>query len=356
MMLMTNDVLAQQMGPTEGGMTSLLPREQRNIMNNSAMQDSPFAVAIEDIVVQETVSEIAPVQYTMRLSIPMLKNSWTISPHRYSDFENLHKKLLSSHETRSFVGMAELPQKHLLIPTRTALIQRAVGLQRYCMALLRNPQTLDSQTLTSFFELDEHLIGRMSASDKKKLTAAMQKHMMSPKLRSRSETAKQAREAEHQADRALPKSTTFRSPKRGADDLGERRVAIAARLKRTEDEEEPGPFSPMSRMSKSSAPPLSALHADAWSRLLHPIVEHEGYEGESSAWSQLVTRPLLDAAQDAAALWGERAKPKGGEAAKPTGDEAAKEDDLDVPETPLTRDLPLTRSGVSDVMGAIGLA
>ena len=47
---------------------------------------------------------------------------------------------------------------------------------------------------------------------------------------------------------------------------------------------------------------------------------------------------------------------KGGEAAKPTGDEAAKEDDLDVPETPLTRDLPLTRSGVSDVMGAIGLA
>ena len=92
--------------------------------------------------------------------------------------------------------------------------------------------SLEHRTLTSFFELDEHLIGRMSASDKKKLTAAMQKHMMSPKLRSRSETAKQAREAEHQADRALPKSTTFRSPKRGADDLGERRLDVGLDLER----------------------------------------------------------------------------------------------------------------------------
>ena len=95
-------------------------------------------------MVKSTVSEVAPVQYKMRVRCDLLKASWTMKPHRYSAFETLQTKL-EALDDADWLKTAELPPKHLIFPTRAALVQRSVGLQRYCCALLSHPAALRSK-------------------------------------------------------------------------------------------------------------------------------------------------------------------------------------------------------------------
>ena len=97
---------------------------------------------MHDIVVKSTPTETSPVQYIMRVRCDHARTTWILKPHRYSDFETLHKKLRTASDTEELkAGEVELPRKHL-IPTRKALIQRAVELQQYCCAILSNPAAL----------------------------------------------------------------------------------------------------------------------------------------------------------------------------------------------------------------------
>ena len=151
MMLMTNDVLAAQFAPSDATnvrSVSLLPREQRDAIREfSSLVGTPpssqITVAVHDIVVKSTPTETSPVQYIMRVRCDLSGGAtWVLKPHRYSDFETLHKKLRTASDTEELkAGEVELPRKHL-IPTRKALIQRAVELQQYCCAILSNPAAL----------------------------------------------------------------------------------------------------------------------------------------------------------------------------------------------------------------------
>ena len=86
---------------------------------------------------------------------------------------------------------------------------------------------------------------------------------------------------------------------------------------------------------------MSVIIVWASANLMQPRLQRNGDEADDSAWAKLVTQPLADAA----AMWGARGR------ATPREEATL---GVDAPAVP--RDLPLTRSGVSDVMGAIGLA
>ena len=169
--------------------------------------------------------------------------------------------------------------------------------------------------VAEFFELqgniwrsptDKEKIDGTTPASKRRLTRAT-----TSRLQPVSEEDEKAAKAEAKA--------AFRSPKRSAADVTGRREGTAAVVggmaKRLRGDE----------------------HSAAWTKLL----EAPPALSEPSAWNQLVTQPLAEAA----AFWGARAEKEAPETPESTAGSR-----LAIP-----RDLPLTRSGVSDVMGAIGL-
>lgn len=159
MMLMTNDVLAAQtfaddtVSSDSSSIKSILQREQRDAMRefSSLVGSAPqcaLTVAVEDILVKSTSSD-EYVEYQMRVLLD--KQSWTLQPHRYSNFEALHNTLKSNASRmsdRAGVMDIELPPKHLVFPTRGAVVQRSIALQRYCCALLSKPDALRSKEVS----------------------------------------------------------------------------------------------------------------------------------------------------------------------------------------------------------------
>ena len=77
---------------------------------------APFVVSIEDITSE---AADAPVQYTMRVRCTLHDASWTMPPHRYSDFEKLHKAVQPVLSGGDAAPRPELPMKHLLMPTHS---------------------------------------------------------------------------------------------------------------------------------------------------------------------------------------------------------------------------------------------
>ena len=317
-------------------------------------EESPLKVAIEDVTCE---GEDSPVKYTMRLTSVLSGASWKIPPRRYSDFEVLHKSV------RSYDSLqAELPPKYLLVPSRSALVQRAAGLQRYCNALLCTPAALGRAEVADFFDLDKGLWRRTRAATDEERSAALvrlqgacRRHVASGQRASRATTKAAQVEAEAQADRAIA-NTPFGSPKRSAPpDLATGAAEPAsdgAEAVAGMDTELAG--ASRAKRVRGSPPPAKS---PARERLVEP--RQQGAARTSVPCSPELA-PAAGPLSAASAMWGERER---------CGTDAAASGELDVAETPSTadalfgidgprlssgKDVPLRRSGVSDVMAAVG--
>lgn len=301
-MLVNQHQFCEPRAPLEPPSSLLQAGDEKKLAD--ANLDRPITVSIEDVTQGSVKSGEEPItMYTMRVSCAVHDASWTLAPRRYSEFEALHKGMRG---LDSF--SAVLPAKHLLVPTRSALIQRAAGLQRYCNELLSTPTALARSDVADFFELDKGLWHRTRASsaDEKaaaiaRLQSACRTFVASGQRLSRTATKKAHAEAEVQAEQALAKQASLWSPKRATGscepDSGDEKHSKRAR-----------PSPPQRRHSPSP---------NARSPVLPPV---------NSSESAKMASP-----------WAARVRCVDADAATPSSD------------------VPLQRSGVSDVLGAIGL-
>jgi hypothetical protein len=322
MMLMTNDLLAQQFGEADGE-ARVSPLPPRPTLH--ALPDAParlFVVAVEQVVVAPPADPRTPVRYALRVSSRLHSASWTLTPHRYSDFEALHEaaaKRLDADERSALA--AQLPAKHLLLRTRQALTERAAGLRRYCEALLNSPAALCDAEVATFFELDDNLWRqKRAASADERAEAAVRlqtacRHRRSgsrPRLRSR---VKQER-ANVEAD------TTLRNAKRGVE-----QTSAAARREGDAGRHVSSKWAYGASPGRSSrAPPPGALEQlDGLPVMPEPV--------------------LLQRAKCGSVLFGRPSEPR-----RAAGDDGDANDGSGA-----LADLPLKRSGVSDVVAGLAL-
>ena len=301
MMLMTNDVLAQQFEAPRS--KSLLPQED---LPPAEVEDLPFRVTIQDVSCEDRVFELSPVKYTMRVQFCEL--SFSTAPHRYSDFEKLHEAIRQA-TTENGEGnhfTATLPEKHLLMPDRAALIKRAAGLSRYCNEVLNNPAALACSAVSTFFELDDNL-WRQTSATLTQVIGAVAEHVVARRRAMRS--AKRHAQAKEGVD---GNDAVFRSPKRDRQAEHD--------LERADDDQERD--SDEGRTKRPAGPRTNAVPAGeegesedgseitsgAWEQLLQPPPSPAAVQ--TSAWERLVAGGRTAAASAAgpiargASLWG----------------------------------------------------
>ena len=268
MMLMTNDVLAQQFEASRS--KSLLPQED---LPPAEVENLPFRVTIQDVSCEDRVFEVSPVKYTMRVQFCEL--SFSMAPHRYSDFEKLHEAIgqamTENGEGNHFT--ATLPEKHLLMPDRAALIKRAAGLSRYCNEVLNNPAALACSAVSTFFELDDNL-WRTSAT-LTQVIGAVAEHVVARRRAMR--PAKRHAQAKEGVD---GNDAVFRSPKRDRQAEHD--------LERADDDQERD--SDEGRTKRPAGPRTNAVPTGEEGE------SEDGSEITSGAWEQLLQLPPSPAA------------------------------------------------------------